>query len=132
MSTAATEIDRVESHGATDAPAPEFAWRVLRLVNVFRTLAAIFLIAMFLLTEAPHLIGNANPDLFFVTALSYAVFGMLNDFAVTQRWPSLMAQSIAQSLADIVALVTMTHASGGLESGLGHLLIVSIGAVALI
>ncbi len=132
MSTAASEIDPVETHGVTDAPAPEFAWRVLRLVNIFRTLAAIFLIAMFLLTDSPHLIGNANPDLFFGTALSYAVFGMLNDFAVTQRWPSLMAQSIAQALADIVALVTMTHASGGLDSGLGNLLIVSIGAVALI
>ena len=132
MSKAESGIDRVDTKVGAVAPAPEFAWRVLRLVNIFRTLAAIFLIAMFWLTESPHLIGNANPELFFATALSYAVFGMLNDFAVTQRWPSLMAQSIAQSLADIVALVTMTHASGGLDSGLGNLLIVSIGAVALI
>ena len=132
MSTAASEIDRVDSNSDIDALAPEFAWRVLRLVNIFRTLAAIFLIAMFLVTDAPHLIGDANPQLFFATALSYCVFGMLNDFAVTQRWPSLMSQSLAQALADIVALVTMTHASGGLDSGLGNLLIVSVAAVALI
>ena len=54
-----------ETRGAV---APEFAWRVLRLVNIFRTLAAVFLMAMFLLSQDPRLIGNANPDLFFITA----------------------------------------------------------------
>ena len=112
--------------------APEFAWRVLRLINVFRTLAAVFLLAMFLLAEEPRLIGNTHPELFFVTALAYFVFGALNDFAVTQRWPSLLGQSVGQATADIVALVLMAHASGGLESGLGNLLVVSIGAISLI
>ena len=112
--------------------APEFAWRVLRLINVFRTLAAVFLLAMYLLADAPRLIGNTNPELFFAAALAYFVFGALNDFAVTQRWPSLLGQSVGQASADIVALVVMAHASGGLESGLGNLLVVSIGAISLI
>ena len=112
--------------------APEFAWRVLRLINVFRTMAAVFLLAMYLLAEEPRLIGNANPELFFATALAYFVFGAINDFAVTQRWPSLLGQSIGQATADITALVVMAHASGGLESGLGNLLVVSIGAISLI
>lgn len=117
-----------EAHTA----APEFGWRVLRLVNIFRTLAAVFLLAMFLLSDAPRIIGNTNPDLFFATALVYFVFGALNDFAVTQRWPSLMGQSLGQAVADIVALTVMAHASGGIGSGLGNLLVVSIGAISLI
>ncbi len=115
-----------------DTLAPEFAWRVLRLVNIFRTLVAVFLLAMFLVTDDPRIIGALHPDLFFATALIYFVFGAMNDFAVTQRWPTLASQSLAQILMDIVAIVSLAHASGGLESGLGNLLIVSVGAISLI
>jgi len=115
-----------------DALAPEFAWRVLRLVNIFRTLVSVFLLAMFLVSDDPRIIGAIHPDLFFATALTYFVFGAMNDFAVTQRWPTLAAQSLAQVLMDIVAIMSLTHASGGLESGLGNLLIVSVGAISLI
>lgn len=115
-----------------DALAPEFAWRVLRLVNIFRTLVSVFLLAMFLVSDDPRIIGAVQPDLFFATALAYFVFGAMNDFAVTQRWPTLAAQSLAQILVDIVAIMLLAHASGGLESGLGNLLIVSVGAISLI
>ncbi len=115
-----------------DALAPEFAWRVLRLVNIFRTLVSVFLLAMFLVSNDPRIIGAVHPDLFFATALAYFVFGAMNDFAVTQRWPTLAAQSLAQVVVDIVAIMILTHASGGLESGLGNLLIVSVGAISLI
>jgi len=115
-----------------DALAPEFAWRVLRLVNIFRALVSVFLLAMFLVSDDPRIIGAVQPDLFFATALAYFVFGAMNDFAVTQRWPTLAAQSLAQILVDIVAIMFLAHASGGLESGLGNLLIVSVGAISLI
>lgn len=115
-----------------DTLAPEFAWRVLRLVNIFRTLVSVFLLAMFLVSDEPRIIGAVHPDLFFATALAYFVAGAMNDFAVTQRWPTLAAQSLAQILVDIVAIMFLVHASGGLESGLGNLLIVSVGAISLI
>jgi two-component system sensor histidine kinase PilS (NtrC family) len=115
-----------------DAVAPEFAWRVLRLVNIYRILVSVFLLAMFLVADDPRLIGAARPDLFFATALVFFVFGAMNDFAVTQRWPSLMTQSVTQVLCDVVAVTLLAHASGGLESGLGNLLIVSVAAVSLI
>ena len=117
---------------ADENVAPDFAWRVLRLVNIFRTLVAVFLLAMFLVTDEPRLIGDANPDLFFAAALGYFVFGALNDFAVAQRWPSLALQSLAQVICDIAGIMLLVHASGGLDSGLGNLLIVSVGAIALI
>ena len=47
-------------------------------------------------------------------------------------WPSLMTQSVTQVLCDVVAVTLLAHASGGLESGLGNLLIVSVAAVSLI
>jgi two-component system sensor histidine kinase PilS (NtrC family) len=129
MAMAQESISRRKAGGSV---APEFAWRVLRLVNVFRTLAAVFLMAMFLLTDQPRLIGNGNPDLFFITALAYFVCGALNDFAVTQRWPSVMGQSLGQAVIDTAGLTVLAHASGGIESGIANLLIVSIGAISLI
>ena len=126
-----SRTDRGESKPVATV-APEFAWRVLRLVNIFRTLASVFLLAMFLVADDPRLIGATNPDLFFVCALTYFVFGALNDFAVTQRWPSIMGQSLGQALVDTAALTVLAHASGGIESGIANLLIVSIGAISLI
>ena len=132
MSPADSQILRKTSREDQDIAAPEFAWRVLRLVNIFRTLAAAVLLALFLLADSPRLIGTAAPDLFFATCLVYFVIGALNDFAVTQRWPSLLGQSVGQSLVDVMALTTLSHASGGIESGIANLLIVSVGAIALI
>ncbi|MGD8425626.1 MAG: hypothetical protein PVH13_10335, partial [Gammaproteobacteria bacterium] len=101
-----------QSPAIRDVSAPEFAWRVLRLVNVYRILVSVFLLAMFLIADDPRLIGAVQPDLFFATALAYFVFGAMNDFAVTQRWPSLMSQSVVQILVDVVAIMVLTHASG--------------------
>ncbi len=115
-----------------DTVSPEFAWRVLRLVNIYRILVSVFLLAMFLVADDPRLIGAVQPDLFFGIALVFFVFGAVNDFAIIQRWPSLLAQSVAQVLIDVVAIMLLAHASGGLESGLGNLLIVSVAAVSLI
>ncbi len=117
--------------GPPDITAPEFSWRVLRLLNVFRMLVAIFLLALFLYPETPHLIGQARPELFFATTLSAFVFAAINDFAVTQRWPSVSAQVVIQAAVDIIVISLLVHATG-FSAGLGNLLVVTIGALGLI
>ena len=117
--------------GSPDITAPEFSWRVLRLLNVFRMLVAILLLALFLYPETPHLIGQARPELFFATTLSAFVFAAINDFAVTQRWPSVSAQVVIQAAVDIIVISLLVHATG-FSAGLGNLLVVTIGALGLI
>ena len=114
-----------------DITAPEFSWRVLRLLNVFRMLTAIFLLALFLYPEKPHLIGQARPELFFATTLAAFVFAAINDFAVTQRWPSVSAQILIQAAVDIAVVSLLVHATGW-GTGLGNLLVITIGALGLI
>ncbi len=115
-----------------EALAPEFAWRTLRLLNAFRLLYCAFLFALFIYPSEPRFVGEAHPELFLAAVLSGFVFAAINDFAVNQHWPSAGGQALAQGLLDIVVVSALTWASGGLVSGLGNLLIITIGALAFV
>ncbi|NGX15243.1 ATP-binding protein [Wenzhouxiangella sp. XN24] len=115
-----------------EALAPEFSWRTLRLLNAFRLLYCAFLFALFIYPSEPRFVGDANPELFLAAILSGFVFAAVNDFAANQHWPSVRAQALAQGLMDIAVVSALTWASGGLASGLGNLLIITIGALSFI
>jgi two-component system, NtrC family, sensor histidine kinase PilS len=115
-----------------EALAPEFAWRTLRLLNAFRLLYCAFLFALFISPSDPRFVGDAFPELFLAAVLSGFVFAAINDFAVNQHWPSTGGQAFAQGVVDIAVVSTLTWASGGLTSGLGNLLIITVGALAFI
>jgi two-component system, NtrC family, sensor histidine kinase PilS len=115
-----------------DVLAPEFAWRTLRLLNAFRLLYASLLFAMSIYPSDPRLVGDTHPELFLATVLVAFVWAGINDFAVNQHWPSVGAQAIAQGVFDIGAISLLTWASGGLSSGVGNLLIITISALAFV
>ncbi|MDH5216040.1 MAG: ATP-binding protein, partial [Gammaproteobacteria bacterium] len=52
--------------------------------------------------------------------------------AIRQRWVTAEPQILAQIAVDIVAIVVLMHASGGISSGLGGLLVVFVGAGSLV
>jgi two-component system, NtrC family, sensor histidine kinase PilS len=112
--------------------APEFAWRTLRLLNAFRLLYSAFLFALFIYPSEPRFVGDDHPELFLAAVLTGFVFAAINDFAANQHWPSVGGQALAQGLFDIVIISALTWASGGLTSGVGNLLIITIGALAFI
>jgi len=112
--------------------APEFAWRTLRLLNAFRMLATAFLFALFLYPADAPLVGAERPELFFAAVLSSFIFAALNDFAVNQHWPSVPGQCLAQAAVDVLVVAAMAHASGGLDSGIGNLLFVTIGGISFV
>ena len=115
-----------------EALAPEFAWRTLRLLNAFRLLYCAFLFALFIYPSDQRFVGGAYPELFLAAVLSGFVFAAINDFAVNQHWPSVGGQAFAQGLFDITVISALTWASGGLVSGLGNLLIITIGGLSFI
>jgi len=115
-----------------EAPAGDLSWRLLRLLNAFRMLAAGFLVLLFFYPDPPRPIGNENPDLFGVGVLVWFVLGALNDFALKHRWPSINGQAFAQVVIDTAAISALTHASGGLTTGIGNLLVITVGALSLV
>lgn len=111
---------------------PDLTWRVLVTLNAFRLLIAIALLTLFFAGDDPRLFGDRYPMLFATTATAYLVFAVLSAASLRQRWMPLPLQGAAQLLVDIIAIVILMHASGGISSGLGGLLIVFVGAGSLV
>ncbi len=111
---------------------PDLTWRVLVTLNTFRLLIAIALLALFLARNDPRFFGHVYPTLFAATASGYLVFAVFWAAALRQRWAAVETLGTTQILVDIVAVVTLMHASGGISSGLGGLLVVFIGAGSLV
>jgi len=111
---------------------PDLTWRVLVTLNTFRLLLAITLLALFLAGDDPRVFGDRYPTLFAATVAAYLVFSVLAAVSLRQRLVPTTPLGVTQLLVDIVAVTLLVHASGGLSSGLGGLLIVFVGAGSLV
>ena len=101
-------------------------WKPLLYFCLYRTtIASLFLVL--LLWDVP--LGPAtrvNLELFRDTAIPYLAFSILSVAAFYWQRPAFDVQVFAQVFVDIVALTMLMHASGGVSSGFGILLIVTI------
>ena len=113
-------------------PTGEFPWRVLRLLNLFRfSIAAILLAALFLITD-PRIVGELQPVLAAAALIMMLAFAIGLHFMLRQRIPDVTTQTFTQYSVDLTTIVILMHASGGVSSGFGGLLIVSVGTLALL
>ena len=110
----------------------ELTWRVLGTLNVFRLVVTVVLLLLFLAGSDGRIFGERYPDLFAATAVSYLLFAVISAAAIRQRWLPAVPQAVAHIIVDIAAVITLMHASGGIASGLGGLLIVFVGAGSLV
>jgi two-component system sensor histidine kinase PilS (NtrC family) len=111
---------------------PDLTWRVLVTLNTFRLLIALALLALFLVSSDPRVFGDRYPTLFAATVGGYLVFASLTAVSLRQRWVPIIALSVTQLVVDIIAVTVLLHASGGISSGLGGLLVVLVGAGSLV
>jgi len=111
---------------------PELGWRVLTTLNAFRLLISTTLLLLFVVESDPRFFGEAKPTLFAATAAGYLVFAILSAVSLRQQWVPRGALAVTQLFVDIAAIVMLMHASGGVSSGLGGLLVIFIGAGSLV
>ncbi len=111
---------------------PELGWRVLITLNAFRLLISTTLLLLFAVGPEPRLFGDAQPTLFAATAGGYLVFVILSALSLRQQWVPRNILAVTQLTADIIAIVLLMHASGGIASGLGGLLVIFLGAGSLV
>lgn len=123
------------SAAVTEAHAPgtstDLAWRVLALVNLFRLLAPLLLMVLYV-TIKPIPVGQAHPSLFIGTATAYFLFAVLSIVSVKRRWPEITLQTALDVCVDVLVIALLTYASGGMTSGLAALLVLPIGAASFI
>ncbi|WP_151703795.1 sensor histidine kinase [Nitrincola alkalilacustris] len=104
-------------------------WRPLRIFNAYRLfLAALFVFLIhFGFQQAP--LASTSEQLFSQASLAYLIFGFAAIVPLWLRWPRYLLQVSAHIGADILIIVVLMHASGGVGSGVGMLLVVSIAIV---
>jgi two-component system, NtrC family, sensor histidine kinase PilS len=106
-------------------------WRSLLYFNIYRSLVPVTLIAI-VLVSGEQLFGAELPGVFLWSMGLYAVFAAVAFVGIFARQPDFEIQLTAHSLADVLFIVLAMHASGGISSGLGLLLLASQAAAALI
>jgi two-component system sensor histidine kinase PilS (NtrC family) len=109
----------------------ELAWRVLALVNLFRLLTPLLLGVLYMTLE-PRLVGHAHSQLFLGTIAAYFLFATLSIPTVKRRWPDRLVQTAFNVGIDVLAISLLTYSSGGMNSGLGALLVLPIGAASFV
>ena len=118
---------------AAAPPAPtDLAWRVIGLVNLYRLLIppALFGLSLYFGRDTP--IGATAPELFLWACVVYFAAGIAIVVGGRRLMPNLRATTFVHAMVDAVAISLLLYSSGGINSGLGILFVVPVGAMALL
>ncbi|WP_158527224.1 sensor histidine kinase [Pelagibaculum spongiae] len=121
-------------------------WQPLLLLNTFRLLLVILLAMLFVISRIPinadwlpeivnnigSKVGSSSVQLFLASISSYFLVSAIEFVTIARNWPTFRAQTVCQIILDILLLTLLMHSSGGVQSGLGMLLIISISAGAVL
>jgi len=107
-------------------------WRALLVLNLYRLGLSIAFIGLFLTDIGPELLGSHHPTLYKTTTYIYVSIVLLSNLAVYAKRPSFDLQVHTLVAVDVVAITLLMHTSGGMSSGLGILLIVTITSGSLV
>ena len=114
-----------------DATPADF-WRSLTYFNLYRLALVSFIVFIAVVFNSEHLFGVENGRLFLVAALFYAAVVILSFIPLRLRWLQFSWQLFVQVCSDIVALSVLAYASGGVQSSVGLLLMVSMAVAGII
>ena len=118
---------------ATVRSAPsDLAWRVVGLLNLYRLLVPIALVALQWLGGAQWTAVPTRPNLFLSSCVAYFTAAILLIIARRLHWTSLRIVALVNASVDAVAVSLLLYASGGVGSGLGVLLVMPVLAMAVL
>jgi two-component system sensor histidine kinase PilS (NtrC family) len=119
--------------GAAATPGPsDLAWRVIGLNNLYRLLIPPVLLTMQQLSTNEYIVRAQRPSLFINVCVGYFIAGVLLILARRLTWPSLRMIALANATVDTIGITLILYASAGVQSGLGILLVLPVGTMALL
>lgn len=116
----------------TPDAAPADFWRSLNYFNLYRLALVSFIVFIALVFDAQSMFGEQKGMLFLMTGWFYAVIVLLSFLPLRLRWLQFSWQLGVQVCSDIVALTVLAYASGGIQSSVGLLLMVSMAVAGII
>ena len=115
------QADQVETSTVPDS--------LLKVYAYYRAILAVLLLVMYLTGIALKILGSENPQLFLITTSAYTFLCLITLFYFRSHPHGPSTQLLFFILlTDMVAITLMMHASGGLESGLGFLMLAIVAA----
>jgi two-component system, NtrC family, sensor histidine kinase PilS len=116
---------------ATPAPS-DLAWRVIGLTNLYRLLLPPALLILQGVAR-PNILARApEAGMFQAVCYTYLLAGVLLILARRIPRPSLRVLALVNASVDTLAISLILYSAGGVSSGLGILLVVPVGAMALL
>ncbi|HEX4779166.1 MAG TPA: ATP-binding protein [Usitatibacter sp.] len=112
--------------------ADETTWRTLWVFCAYRVVLALFVAMAFVYLNRFFNFGVVSPQAVVPTVASYVVASLALLVPARLREPSLTLQVTAGVIVDVIAVVMLMYSSGGVRSGLGVILLVSLAAAGLI
>ncbi len=113
-----TSSPRITAH------APD--WSALRLFNQYRLILLLALAAIYYLAEDQRTLGSRDGVLFEIFHLGYLVTTLGFIYLIRRQKPSVTTQFYIQNYLDIILISGLMYASGGVDSGLGPLLLINL------
>jgi len=126
-----TQRAKASLRPAANSVTADFAWRVLVLLNLFRLSVGGLLLTVFYLVDAPRIVGEIDETLAWRALVGLLTAGFVFLVLLQKRTPSATWQTYLQFAIDLVVVALLIHASG-ISSGLGGVLIISVGTLALL
>lgn len=122
----------VRAQAARDERAAESYWISLRYFNLYRILVAGLFLGIAIVYEDSLNLGSQNLDLFRYVSAGYVFVGFMLHGVLRNLRDRFDLQLSIHICADIVAIVLLMYASGGIRSGLGVMLLIAITGAALL
>ncbi len=108
------------------------AWLLLKVFLIYRLILAGLFVTFFYSDTGPTLLGTYDSKLFIYSSQSYLILSLLSGICISWRLTPYATQAQLLILTDILILTLIMHASGGINSGIGTLLAVSIASGGLL
>ena len=118
--------------GPLIAAADDTTWRTLTVLCVYRVVLSAVLGFAYLFLNALFQLGHQTPGLMMPTGVAYFVASLMLIIPARFREPNLTVQVTTGVIIDVAAIAVLMYASGGVKSGLGVMLLVSLAAAGLI
>jgi len=122
----------LRSHSDFSDVIPADFWRSLSYFNLYRLLLVGFVVLIALIFDVNVLFGEANGRLFLMAGLFYACVVWLSIYALRLRRLEFFWQLTVQVCGDIIALTLLAHVSGGIQSSVGLLLMVTLAVAGIV
>jgi two-component system sensor histidine kinase PilS (NtrC family) len=112
--------------------ADDVTWRTLWVYCTYRVVLAVFVSIAFVFLNRFFNLGVLAPGVMVPTLAIYTLLAIALVVPARVREPALVIQVTIGVFIDVVAIVLLMYASGGVRSGLGVVLLVSLAAAGLI